>query len=64
MFSKFSTDLVFRDGGQYCNDWFEDYKWLQFYKFLPNILVQVVNVTATFLFIELAKQEMQDTLTG
>jgi len=44
---------------KYCSDWFGDYTLIQILLIVPSIIIQLVNVCATFLFIFIAKAEGQ-----
>ena len=63
MIKNIFESIEFEDGQKYCNDWFKNFLYLSALQFVPSTCVQVLNVASTFLFIYLAKQENNKTLT-
>ena len=57
------NSIQFSDGATHCNDWFANYVYLIILQLVPSLCVQVLSVISTFLFIYLAKQENNKTLT-
>lgn len=51
--------VQFKDGYFYCDDWWNDYLWLQALNLLPHIIIQGVNVLSCFIFIQVASLENQ-----
>jgi len=47
----------------YCNDWFQDYNYIQVMEQTPAVMIQIINVLSSFLFIYMAKRERQYTTT-
>ena len=63
MIKNFFDSIEFTDGQKYCNDWFGNFLYLSALQLVPSLCVQVLNVASTFLFIYLAKQENNKTLS-